>query len=158
MNGSTHITDDTDNIDSFLERDLSYKLRGAIYNVANKYGPGLKEQIYQKALAEELTKQKISFEQQKRINIYSLDTGKSLGVYIPDFVIADKIILEIKASSFTTRQDIDQQRSYLKASIYEIGYLVNFNTNKLDLRRSIFTNNRKPFITLIQNNNLQDNL
>lgn len=145
MNGSTHIADNTDN---FLERDLSYKLRGAIYGTANKYGPGLKEQIYQKALAEEFTKQNISFEQQKRINIYSLDTGKSLGVYIPDFVIANKIILEIKASSFTTRQDIDQQRSYLKTSIYEIGYLVNFNTNKLDIRRSIFTNNRKPFIIL----------
>lgn len=154
MNGSTHITDNTDN---FLERDLSYKLRGAIYDTVNKYGAGLKEQIYQRALAEEFTKQNISFEQQKRINIYSLDTGKSLGVYIPDFVIANKIILEIKASSFTTRQDIDQQRSYLKTSIYEIGYLVNFNTNKLDIRRSIFTNNRKPFIILLQNNNLQDN-
>ncbi|MCX6720867.1 MAG: GxxExxY protein [Candidatus Staskawiczbacteria bacterium] len=153
MNGSTHITDNTDNIDSFLERDLSYKLRGAIYNVANKYGAGLKEQIYQKALAEEFTKQNISFEQQKRINIYSLDTGKSLGVYIPDFVIYNKIILEIKASSFTTRQDINQQISYLKASTYEIGYLVNFNTSELDIRRSIFTNNRKTFITLIQNNN-----
>ena len=154
MNGSTHITDNTDN---FLERNLSYKLRGAIYNVANKYGTGLKEQIYQKALAEELTKQNIPFEQQKRINIYSLDTGKSLGVYIPDFVIANKIILEIKASSFTTLQDINQQRSYLKTSIYEIGYLVNFNTNEIDIRRSIFTNNRKTFIALIQNNNLQDN-
>jgi len=149
-----NITDDADN---FLERDLSYKIRGVIYKVSSKYGSGLKEQIYQKALAEEFVKQDIPFEQQKRINIYSLDTGKSLGVYIPDFLIDNKIILEIKASNFTTRQDIDQQRSYLKASTYEIGYLTNFNTDKLDIRRSIFTNNRKPFITLIQNNNLQDN-
>jgi len=53
---------------------------------------------------------------------------------------------------------VSQQRSYLKASIYEIGYLTNFNTNKLDIQRSIFTNNRKPFIVLLQkNNNLQDN-
>lgn len=136
---------------NLLEPDLSYKIQGAIYNVANKYGNGLKEQIYQKALAEEFTKQKILFEQQKRINIYSLDTGKSLGVYIPDFVINNKIILEIKASNFTTRQDINQQISYLKTSTYEIGYLVNFNTPELYMRRSIFTNNRKPFISLIQN-------
>ena len=139
----------TDNTDTFLERELSYKVRGAVYNVANKYGAGLKEKIYQKALSEEFTKQKIPFEQQKRINIYSLDTGKSLGVYIPDFLIANKIILDIKASSFTTRQDIAQQRSYLKASTYEIGYLVNFNTVKIDIRRSIFTNNKKLFITLL---------
>ena len=70
-----------------------------------------------------------------------------------DLKPSKKIILEIKASSFTTRQDIDQQRSYLKASTYEIGYLVNFNTSELDIRRSIFTNNNKTFITLIQNNN-----
>jgi len=136
---------------NLLEADLCYKIQGAIYNVANKYGSGLKEQIYQKALAEEFEKQGIIFEQQKRINIYSLDSGKSLGVYVPDFVINNKVILEIKASTFTTRQDINQQRSYLKASIYEIGYLVNFNSRQLDIRRSIFTNDKKSFISLIQN-------
>lgn len=133
-----------------LEADLCYKIQGAIYSVSNKYGNGLKEQIYQKALVEELTRQNISFEQQKRINIFSFDTGKSLGVYVPDFIVADKVILEIKASTFTTKQDLIQQRSYLKASAYEIGYLVNFNTTKLDIRRSIFTNDRKSFIKLLK--------
>jgi len=146
MNESSQITNK-----NLLEAKLSYKLQGAIYNVANKYGPGLKEQIYQKALTEEFTKQKIPFKEQKRITIYSLDTGKSLGTYIPDFVIDDKIILEIKASNFTTNQDTSQQISYLRASVYEIGYLANFSTPNLDLRRLIFTNNRKRFISLIQN-------
>jgi len=136
---------------SILEPELSYKTHGIIYDVANKYGIGLKERIYQKALEEEFEKNKISFKRQKRINIYSIESGKVLGVYIPDFIIEDRIILEIKASSFTTNQDINQQISYLKASTYEIGYLVNFNTNKLYIRRSIFTNDRKPFISLIQN-------
>ena len=135
---------------NLLESELSYKIQGAIFNVANKYGKGFKENIYQKALTEELTKQNISFEQQKRINIYSLETGKSLGVYVPDFVIDNKVILEIKASNFTIRQDINQQRSYLKASTYEIGYLVNFNSSKLDIQRSIYTNDRKPFMAVLQ--------
>ena len=147
MNESTRIIENKDKI---LEADLCYKLQGAIYNVANKYGKGLKEQIYQKALAEEFTKQGLKFEQQKHINIYSLDTGKSLGVYVPDFVMEDKVIIEIKSSNFTTRQDINQQRSYLKASIYEIGYLANFGTSKLDIRRSIYTNDRKSFIVLLR--------
>lgn len=110
---------------ALLYPELSYKTQGAIYNVANKYGNGLKEKIYQKALAEELKKAGLQFVEQKRINIYSMDSGKILGTYVPDFIIDDKIILEIKASNFTTKQDINQQRSYLKASIYEVAYLVN---------------------------------
>ena len=135
-----------------LEKDLSYKVVGAIYSVVKKYGSGFKEQIYQKALAEELEKLGLWAKQQQRINIYSLDTGKVLGTYVPDFIIEDKIILEIKATGFTIRQNIDQQRSYLKASKYEIGYLVNFGTPKLDLKRSIYTNDRKPFIAKLETN------
>jgi len=131
---------------------LCYKIRGAIYNVANKYGKGLKEQIYQKALAEEFTKLGLKFEQQKRINIYSLDTGKTLGIYTPDFLVENKVILEIKSSDFTTKRDIEQQQSYLRASIYEIAYLVNFGPKKLDIRRSIYTNDRKPFVALLNKN------
>ena len=136
-----------------LEADLCYRVVGTIYNVANKYGKGLKEQIYQKALAEELTTQDLKFEQHKRINIYSLETGKHLGVYVPDFLIENKIVIEIKSSDFTTKRDIEQQRSYLRASTYEIGYLVNFGTRKLDIRRSIYTNDRKPFIALLNRTN-----
>jgi len=146
MYESTRITNK-----NLLEPELSYKIQGIFYNVSNKYGQGLKEQIYQKALAEELTKNNIIFEQQKRINIFSIDSGKVLGSYVPDFLVENKIILEIKASSFTTKQDVTQQISYLKASIYEIGYLVNFGTNKLYVSRSIFTNNRKQFISSMQN-------
>lgn len=132
-----------------LEPKLSYKIQGCIFAVANKYGKGLKEQIYQKALEEEFQRQKLNFESQKRINIHSLDTGKKLGVYVPDFVIENKVILELKSSIFTTQADIAQQRSYLRASTYEIAYLANFGTPKLDIKRSIYTNDRKQFIVLI---------
>ena len=129
-----------------LEEDLSYKVRGCIYNIANKYGKGLKEIIYQKALAEEFDKNNIKYEQQKRIDIYSIETGKKLGTFIPDFIVGDKIIIELKASSFTRKEDINQQRSYLRASKYEIAFLVNFNSEKLEIKRSIYTNDKKPFL------------
>ena len=135
---------------SLLEQELSYKIRGCIYGVANKYGKGLKEVIYQKALAEELQKSGLKFKEQARIDIFSIETGKKLGTYVPDFIIDDKIIIEIKASSFTGLDDINQQRSYLRASKYEISYLVNFNTPKLEIKRSIYTNDRKPFITKLK--------
>lgn len=132
-----------------LEKNLSYKLRGCFYNVANKYGKGLKENIYQKVLAEELENAELPFVQQLRIDIYSFDTGKHLGVYVPDFVVDDKIVVEIKASTYTTKSDVEQQRSYLRISCYEIGYLVNFCTDKLFIKRSIYTNDRKPFLALL---------
>lgn len=132
-----------------LEEELSYKVRGCIYGVANKYGKGLKENIYQNALSEELKIAGLNFQEQKRIEIYSFETGKKLGVYIPDFLVENKIIVELKASSFTTKQDLEQQRSYLRISIYEIGYLVNFCTEKLFIKRNIYTNDKKPFISKI---------
>lgn len=133
-----------------LEKELCYKIQGCIFNVSSKYGKGLKEKIYQEALTEEFEKQGLKFEEQKRINIYSFDTGKKLGTYVPDFLIADKVIVELKASNFTIKQDIEQQRSYLRISKYEIGYLVNFCTPKLEIKRSIYTNDRKPFLAKLR--------
>ncbi len=132
-----------------LEKELSYKIQGCVYNVANKYGRGLKEKIYQKVLAEELKNADIKFEEQKRINIYSFESGEKIGTYIPDFLVDSKIIIEIKASNFTTRQDIEQQRSYLRISAYEIAYLINFCMDNLYIKRSIYTNDKKPFISKI---------
>ena len=132
-----------------LEEELTHKIRRCIYNVSNNYGKGLKEKIYEKVLAEEFDKAGIEYKRQKRINIYSLETGKYIGVYVPDFLIAGKVILELKATPFTTRQDINQQRSYLRVSIYEVALLVNFSTPKLEIHRSIYTNDRKPFVAKI---------
>lgn len=135
--------------DKLLEEEVSYKIRGCIFNVANKYGKGLKENIYQKALAEEFTSNGIEFVEQKRINVYSFTTGKVLGVYIPDFIVNNKVLIEIKASFMTRGEDLDQFKSYLRISIYEIGYLVNFCTERLEIKRYIFTNNNKEFIKKI---------
>ncbi len=132
-----------------LHEDLTYQIRSAIFEIANKYGKGFKESIYQAALAEEFAKRSIPFESQKRITVYSLDTGKPLGYYIPDFIAYEKIIIEIKATDFTTDQNIEQELSYLRISTYEIGILVNFNARKLDIQRLIFTNDRKLFLKKI---------
>lgn len=139
-------------MEGILEGELSYKIQGCIYGVANKYGKGLKESIYEKALIEELDKNGLQYERQKRINIYSIDTGKILGTYVPDIVVEGKVIIELKASKFTTQEDVRQQQSYLKASEYEIAYLVNYSTPQLYMKRSIFTNDRKPFITQLAKN------
>jgi GxxExxY protein len=129
-----------------LEAELSYKIRGCFYRVFNQYGPGLKEIVYHKALAEELENQGLNFVSNPRINIFSQETGKILGTYIPDFIVEDKIIIEIKALNRLTFLEKNQQMSYLRASWYEIAFLVNFGASKLEINRLILTNDRKPFI------------
>ena len=135
-----------------LEKDLFYKIVGAAFMVGKKYGRGFKEIIFQKAFVEELERVGLKIEQQKRITIYSIDSGKSLGTYVPDLILEDKGVCELKASNFTLPQDIEQQRSYLKAGKYEIGYLINFGTTKVDVHRSIYTNDRKPYLSRISTN------
>ena len=136
-------------LDSLLEPELSYKIQGIFFDVFNKYGNVFKETIYQKVLEEELIKQGVSFVSQKPITIYSLESGKRIGTYTPDFVIDDKIIIEIKAQPQLYRNDEIQLVSYLKASKYEIGYIVNFGSKNLEFRRRIYTNDRKPIRVLV---------
>lgn len=101
-----------------------------------------------------MDKKSIKFVEQRRIDIYSLETGVKLETYVPDFIVEDKIVIDIKASTFTRNDDVNQPFSYLKCSGYEIAYLVNFCTPKLDIHRSIYTNDRKPFITKIKKQEL----
>jgi len=132
-------------MDKLLHKELSYKLRGLFFNIRNTYGPGQKENIYQNLFSEVLKENKIPFEKEKYINIFS-PNEKIAGTYKPDFVIDDKIIVEIKSSRYTTKIDEKQLYYYLRNSEYEIGFLVNFSTPTLHIKRIIYTNDKKPFL------------
>ncbi len=134
-------------MDKLLHRELSYKLRGLFFKIRNTYGPGQKENIYSNLLVEALKERKIPFEKEKSINVYSLNK-KVVGAYKPDFITDNKIIIEIKSSRLTTRIDEKQLYHYLRNSKYEIGFLVNFSTPKLYIKRIIYTNDRKPFLSV----------
>ena len=140
----TQINTDTDT-HRFLYKDLSYRLRGLFFDIRNIYGPGQKENIYQNLLVDALKENKTLFEKEKLINIYT-PNGKVAGTYKPDFIIDNKIIIEVKSSRFTTKTDEKQLYYYLRNSKYEVGYLVNFSTPKLYIKRIIYTNDRKPFL------------
>lgn len=129
-----------------LYKDLSYRLQGIFMEVRNNFGPGHKEIVYQNALFEEFLTNKIVFEKEKNIKIFSPKTGNSVGNYRVDFLIEDKIIVEIKAVDLVPKNFIDQVYSYLRNSKYELGYFVNFKSPKLYIKRIIYTNNRKPFL------------
>ncbi|MCK4352202.1 GxxExxY protein [candidate division WOR-3 bacterium] len=129
-----------------LYEKLSYELRGAAIEVRRNLGPGHKENIYQKAYAEELLSRNIHFEQEKPINIYSPKTGKLIGTYRPDFIVKDKIIVELKAIRSLPEQALETLYNYLRNSKCELGFLINFGSNRLYIKRIIYTNDRKPWL------------
>lgn len=123
--------------DKLLYADLTYKIRGAFFTVYNNLGFGHKEIIYQKALAKELDKVGVKYERQPRLKI-TYD-NEVLGAYIPDFLIEDKIIIELKSTQFFPH-DLDKQiLNYLKVTGYKLALAVNFGQSKLEIRRRILT-------------------
>lgn len=129
-----------------LYKELSYELQGVLFEVRKNFGPGHKEIVYQNAVAEEFVNRKIKFEKEKSIKIYSPKTGRSVGNYRVDFLIDNKIILEIKAIDIIPKNFIDQIYSYLRNSEYQLGYFVNYRSPKLYIKRVIYTNDRKSFL------------
>lgn len=134
-------------MNKLLHDELTYKLRGFFFEIRNLYGPGQKENVYQNLLAETLKKNKIIHEREKIITVHSL-SGKKVGTYKPDFVVEDKILIETKSSRFSPKIDEKQLYYYLRNSKYEIGLLVNFSTPQLHIKRIIYTNDLKPFLSV----------
>ena len=128
-----------------LYKELSYQIQGAVIDVRKNYGSGHKESVYQSALVEELKLGKIPFKREPSISIVSPKTNKIIGIYRPDFLVDDKVILEIKAVEFLARKLVDQLFDYLRNSKYELGYFINFAGPKLYMKRIIYTNDRKTF-------------
>lgn len=113
--------------------ELSYEIVGVLFEVYNGIGGGFQEKYYQKAIAKEFKGKKIKFVEQLPINICY--KGVSLGRYFLDFLVEDKIIVEIKNASKFYPKDIKQVLGYLKAKNLELGILACFSRNGLIYKR-----------------------
>lgn len=127
----------TKKVQDFLYEDLSYKIRGCAFQVYNVLGFGHKEMVYQKALALELKKAKINFEREKSLAI--IYDGEKVGTYKPDFVVDDKVLIELKAVPFMPKDFEVQLTYYLKGTNYKLGFLINFGSKRLDIRRRVWS-------------------
>ena len=116
--------------------DLTYKIRGCIFNVYNKLGPGLKENIYGNALEEEFKKNSIFFKKEKIINVFY--ENKKVGTFRPDFIIDEKIILELKSIFILSKLEKKQIWNYLKGSEYKLALLVNFGGSEVEIERIVY--------------------
>lgn len=116
-----------------LYPELSYQIIGALFEVHRELGNAYQEKYYQRALANGFTSRGIPFMEQVPVSLAFKEA--SIGRYFVDFLIDDKIILEIKAASRMALTDYRQVDGYLKALRKELGILANFRTQNLTFRR-----------------------
>ena len=122
-----------------LHADLTYKIRGVMFDVYNNLGFGHKEVVYQRALAKEFDKLGIKYKREPKLKI-NYD-GEVLGTYTPDFIVEDKVVIELKSARMFPVNLDRQVVNYLKATGHELALAVNFGQSKLEIRRRIWTRN-----------------
>jgi GxxExxY protein len=114
-----------------------YEIIGKCMEVHNTLGHGFSEVIYKDALEIEFIENKIFFERERAYNVH-YKQHLLQRKYNADFVLFDKIILEVKCVTDLTDEHISQVINYLKVSKNKVGLLVNFARNKLEYKRIVY--------------------
>ena len=117
------------------EEQLSYVIRGCVYEVFRHLGCGFLEKVYENALLKELQTQGLHAESQVQINVRYKNTV--VGEYVADVIVEDSVILELKAQQQLSRVCEAQLLNYLKATDLKIGMLVNFTFPRATIKRLV---------------------
>lgn len=124
--------------------EISHAVIGAAIEVHRQLGPGFLESVYEQALRVEFIERGIPFTQQQT---FAVDyKGNNVGEGRLDFLVANEVIVELKAVEALAPIHTAQVISYLKSLKKELGLLINFNVPilKEGLRRIILTKDHQP--------------
>ncbi len=124
-------------MDEIIYKEESYQIIGKCFEVHNNLGSGFLEIVYKDALKYEFKKAAVPFEREKEYIV------KYKNIILPhkfyaDFVIYDKIILEVKAVAGIADEFIAQAINYLKVSGNKLAIIVNFGELKLNFKRIVY--------------------
>jgi len=123
------------NNDKLYHRELSFNVVGCAQKVHAALGPGSPESVYHRALAHELAKAKIPFENQKHLEVRY--DSVPCGEFKLDMLVDGAIVLELKALDRLTDLCVAQAISYLKATGLRLAILLNFGTESLETKRVV---------------------
>jgi GxxExxY protein len=113
--------------------ELTNQIIGIAIKVHKTIGPGFREKYYQRAMYLELQNSKLKFECEKKV---SIPYGKIiLGYHVLDLVVENEVVAELKSMKALTDVEVGQLTTYLKLSKIEVGLLLNFGNNKLEIKR-----------------------
>ena len=121
---------------NFPHQELTKSIIGIYYNVYNELGFGFLEKVYHKALVIELKRNGYKIDSEKKVNVYY--KNEVVGEYIPDIIINDAVIVELKCVEYLTDIHENQLLNYLKATECEVGLILNFGKDPQFIRK-IFT-------------------
>jgi GxxExxY protein len=130
--------------------DLTRKVIGAFYKVYNTLGYGFSEKVYENALALELRKLGLRVESQQPITVYY--DHEVIGQFLAAIVVNETIILELKAVHELVAEHEAQLLNYLKATLTEVGLLLNFGPTP-EVKRKVYDNQRKGSLSWIREQN-----
>lgn len=107
------------------ENDISYIIRGIVFNIHKKLGPGLFESVYEEILEYELTKAGLKVERQKAIPVI-WDQLKIEKGFRADLIVENKVVIEIKSVEMLAKVHFKQLATYVKLTGLKLGLMVNF--------------------------------
>lgn len=110
--------------------EITYEIRGAIYDVYKELGPGLLESVYEEALCFELEQRGLSIERQKQVPVIYKGSRLKTDLRL-DILVEDKVIIELKSVEEMKKVFSKQLLTYLRLMDKRIGILVNFNTDNI---------------------------
>ncbi len=128
--------------------EITDKIIKVFYKVYNTLGYGFLEKVYEKAMIIEFNKLQLKYTNQCPIKVFY--EGEVIGDYVADFVVEDKIIIEIKAIKQLSKADENQLLNYLTATNFEVGILLNYGV-KPEIKRKVYDNKLKKYIEIREN-------
>ncbi len=114
---------------------ITYAINGAVFEVNRTLGDGYLEKVYEKALLIELTIRGLHAQSQVPLNV--MYKGKIAGEYYADIIVENQVILELKAVESLDRHHAAQLLNYLRATGFSIGLLINFRSQKAQIKRVV---------------------
>jgi len=120
-------------MDDITKDELTYKIIGCAMKVHSALGNGFQEVIYQRCLAIELEKQKLLFARELEMPIYYEDV--EVGTRRADFIVDNKVMVELKAVIKLEDVHLAQGLNYLQAYKIDKGLLINFGSTSLEVKR-----------------------
>ncbi|CAM3533498.1 GxxExxY protein [Flavobacterium gelidilacus] len=124
----------------FPHQELTKSIIGIYYDVYNELGYGFLEKVYHKSMLIELNKRGYIIESEKKLSVYY--KNEIVGEYVPDIIINESVIVELKCVEYLIETHENQLLNYLKATKCEVGLILNFGKDPQFIRK-IFTNDLK---------------